>query len=239
VPHSYRLAVQSWHRAVTTPARTDAQGRPYLTLEILNTNERLELEPQSDKGQFSALELDKLAHALRDTRRGNEHPIDPALADLVYDLQRHFQANALRIISGYRTPSGSGHSNHGRGRAIDLIVPGVADEDVAKYARAKGFTGVGVYPNSGFVHVDVRPASYYWIDNSGPGQKNCEKSTLGPQARANDALALARGRRPPRPWNEPSSSVDTAWGERSQTRELVAEPHQDLSEEDDLDADHD
>ena len=238
VPQSYRAAVLSWHRSITTPARTDAHGRPFLTLEILNTNERLELAPQVDSGGFAASDLDKLAHAMRDTRRGNEHPIDPALADLVYDVQKHFKAHGLRVISGYRTPSGPGHSNHGRGRAMDLIVPGVVDEEVAKYVRAKGFTGVGIYPSSGFVHVDVRPVSYYWVDNSGPGQKNCEKSTLGTQARANDALALAHGRRPPRPWSEPSSEVDATWGDRRQ-RELLAEPHEDAAEEDDLDSDHD
>jgi hypothetical protein len=30
---------------------------------------------------------------------------------------------------------------------------------------------VGYYPNSTFVHVDVRAASAYWVDRSGPGEK--------------------------------------------------------------------
>ena len=37
------------------------------------------------------------------------------------------------------------------------MVPGVKDEEVAKYARQTGFVGVGIYPTSGFVHVDVGP----------------------------------------------------------------------------------
>lgn len=237
MPHGYRVAVESWHRPVSAPSRLDPRGRPFLTLEILNTNERIELQPQADTGRFSASDLDRLAHALRDTRRGNEHPIDPRLADLVYDIQVHFKANALRVISGYRTPAAKGHSNHGRGRAMDLIVPGTADEEVAKYARGKGFTGVGVYPNSGFLHVDVRPLSYYWIDNSGPGQKNCERSTLGKEAKANDVAALAHGRRPPPAWSHPSPQVDALW--REQRRQPEAESHEDLAEEDDLDSDHD
>jgi hypothetical protein len=31
-------------------------------------------------------------------------------------------------------------------------------------------TGVGYYPNSTFVHVDVRPDAAYWVDRSGPGE---------------------------------------------------------------------
>jgi uncharacterized protein YcbK (DUF882 family) len=239
VPHSYRAAVESWHRPVTAQPSIDARGRPYLTLEVLNTNERLEVEAQTETGRFAASELDRLSHALRDTRRGNEHPVDPALADLVYDLQLHFRANALRVISGYRTELGAGHSNHGRGRAVDLIVPGVDDEEVARYVRAKGFTGVGVYPSSGFVHVDVRPVSYYWIDRSGPGQKNCERSTLGKQARANDSAALAAGRHPPKPWVDPTSDIDALWKAPRSGREVEAEPHEEVVEEDDLDIDHD
>ena len=239
MPHAYKVAVDGWHKPVTTQARTDARGRPYLTLEILNTAERVELEPQADLGRFSATDLDRLAHALRDTRRGNEHPIDPSLADLVYDIQTHFSVHALRVISGYRTAQSGGHSNHGRGRAMDMIVPGVSDEDVAKYVRSRGFVGVGVYPSSGFVHVDVRAASYYWIDRSGPGQRNCERSTLGSEARANDALALGAGRRPPRLWAEPTSNVDGLWRERRPARDFEAEPHEEIVEEDDLDVDHD
>jgi uncharacterized protein YcbK (DUF882 family) len=238
VPQGYRVAVESWHRPAASSARTDAHQRPYLTLEVLNTNERIEIEPQADTGRFAASDLDRLAHAMRDTRRGNEHPIDPRLADLVYDLQVHFRANALRVISGYRTPSAGGHSNHGRGRAMDLIVPGVADADVAKYARAKGFTGVGVYPSSGFVHVDVRPSSYYWIDSSGPGQKNCERGTLGNEARTNDSSALAHGRKPPPAWSHPSPNVEALWREQQRKPPEQAESHEDLSEEDDLDSDH-
>jgi uncharacterized protein YcbK (DUF882 family) len=231
--------VESWHKPIAHPARTDAHGRPYLTLEILNTAERIEVEPQADTGRFSAADLDRLAHALRDTRRGNEHPIDPAIVDLIYDVQLHFGANALRVISGYRTAIGGGHSNHGRGRAIDLIVPGAADEDVAKYARSRGFVGVGVYPSSGFVHVDIRPASYYWVDRSGPGQKHCERGTLGNAARAHDAQALAAGRKPPRLWTDPTSNVDSVWRERRPLRDLEAEPREEVVEEEDLDTDHD
>jgi hypothetical protein len=72
----------------------------------------------------------------------------------------------------------------------------VADEEVARYARELGFVGVGVYPTSQFVHVDIRPRSYFWVDFSGPHMKNRERGILGDLAAQSDAAALARGRSP-------------------------------------------
>jgi hypothetical protein len=114
----------------------------------------------------------------------------------VYRVQTHFNAQEVRVISGYRTPAAiaSTHgSNHGRGRAIDIVVPGATDEDVAKLVRDMGFTGVGTYPVSGFVHVDVRDRSYFWVDTSGPGGKNRERGTLADVAARADRDATARG----------------------------------------------
>jgi hypothetical protein len=99
------------------------------------------------------------------------------------------------VISGYRAPKPGKASNHGKGRAIDLVVPGTPDEDVAKFAREIGFVGVGIYPTSGFVHVDVRDRSYFWIDSSGPGKRNRERGILGDLAKRSDAAASARGER--------------------------------------------
>jgi hypothetical protein len=56
-----------------------------------------------------------------------------------------------------------------------------------------GFVGVGVYPTSQFVHVDVRPRSYFWVDFSGPRMKNRERGILGDLATKSDAAAAARG----------------------------------------------
>jgi hypothetical protein len=76
---------------------------------------------------------------------------------------------------------------------MDLILPGIPDEEVARFAREIGFVGVGVYPTSQFVHVDVRPRSYFWVDYSGPHMKNRESGILGDLATKSDAAALARG----------------------------------------------
>jgi uncharacterized protein YcbK (DUF882 family) len=189
----YATAVEGWHAPVEAAIPVDDGGRPVLVLAALNTGERLELHAATDHGGFSARDLDRAALLLRDTRSGNLHPIEPRLLDLVYDLQNHFQSRQIRVISGYRTPRGRSSSNHGKGRAIDLVVPGSSDADVAEYARTLGFVGVGIYPTSGFVHVDVRERSYFWSDSSGPGRRNRERGILGDLAQSSDRAAMARG----------------------------------------------
>ncbi|HSO40893.1 MAG TPA: DUF882 domain-containing protein [Labilithrix sp.] len=166
-------ASRGWHSAPPgKSAPIDASGHPLLVLQGLNIPDRVELTPRGERGGFSAEDLDHAAHVMRD-HSGNEHPIDPRLLDAIYRLQVHFKAPEIRIISGYRTPArGGATSNHGKGRAMDLVVPGASDEDVAKLAREQGFSGVGIYPVSGFVHVDVRERSYFWVDTSGPGKRS-------------------------------------------------------------------
>jgi uncharacterized protein YcbK (DUF882 family) len=191
-------------------APLDASGRPLLVLQGLNIPDRVELTPRSDRGGFSAEDLDRAAHVMRD-HSGNEHPVDPRLVDMVYRIQAHFHAQEIRIISGYRTPHGGATSNHGKGRAMDLVVPGAADEEVAKLAREEGFAGVGIYPVSGFVHVDVRERSYFWVDSSGPGKRSRMRGILGDVAARSDAQAVARGERSVGPFHV-GTDVDAAIG---------------------------
>lgn len=202
-------ASRNWH--APTPGKSaplDANGRPMLVLQAINTADHVTLTATSDRGGFSAEDLDRAAHVLRD-HSGNEHPVDPKVLDLVYRVAVHFSAQEIRIISGYRTPRNGSHSNHGKGRAIDLVVPGTPDEEVAKFAREQGFCGVGVYPTSGFVHLDVRDRSFFWVDFSGPGKKNRTRGILADLALKSDQRALARGERAIAPFGI-SSDVDGA-----------------------------
>jgi uncharacterized protein YcbK (DUF882 family) len=177
----------------------DDAGRALLILSALSTRERVGLRAASDHGGFAATDLDRAALLLREPSSGNAYPVDPRLVDIVYDLETHFQSREIRIISGYRTPRGRGGSNHGKGRAMDLVVPGTSDADVAVYARTLGFVGVGIYPTSGFVHIDVRDRSYFWSDWSAPGRRGRERGILGELAASSDKSALRRGAVPPLP----------------------------------------
>jgi hypothetical protein len=189
-PPSYVGMVKKWHEPTSKPL-VDAAGRPKLVLSSINGLGRVELTPLTDIGGFSPLDLDRASFIMR-ASDGAEHPIHPRLLDVAYALQRHFGAGEVRFLSGFRTPKRLG-SNHGYGRAIDLVIPGATDEDVAVFARAKGFVGVGIYPTSGFVHLDVRDRSFFWVDRSGPGKPNKTVGILHGEAAASDVTARKTG----------------------------------------------
>jgi hypothetical protein len=55
--------------------------------------------------------------------------------------------------------------------AADIQVPEVSTIDLRDFAVQQGIEGVGFYPSSGFVHIDVRPRRFWWVDYSLPGHQ--------------------------------------------------------------------
>jgi len=101
------------------------------------------------------------------------HAIDARLITLVGIVSDHFAGRRLEVVSGFRPYSPkqhTPHSNHNIGHAMDFRVVGVPNEVVRDYCRTLRNVGVGYYPNSVFVHLDVRDAPAYWIDYSKPGE---------------------------------------------------------------------
>lgn len=115
-----------------------------------------------------------LAAFERMMRQGNAtHPIDPRLVALVSIVSSHFGGKTIDVVSGYRayTPTQyTPHSNHNLGRALDFRVRGVTNEALRDFCRTLRSAGCGYYPNSTFVHLDVRDTKAYWIDWSHPGE---------------------------------------------------------------------
>lgn len=156
--------------------------------------ERLALTPEADAGGFDEEDLALAAQALAYRHDGSTHEIHPRLVELTYAAARHFRAPYATVVSGYR--SGRPSSRHGQGRALDFVLPGVSDRRLAGWLRAQGFVGVGIYPISGFVHLDVRARSYFWSDSSGPDQPGRERQILRALGPRYDRAARARGVEP-------------------------------------------
>ena len=91
------------------------------------------------------------------------------LPQVLEQLRERF-GQPVRITSGYRTPGynrrvgGKAYSQHLYGCAADIVIPGVDPETVGRAARQlmPDFGGVGVYPEKGFTHVDVRERRADW-----------------------------------------------------------------------------
>jgi len=97
--------------------------------------------------------------------------LDPGVLSRIQAIASHYPGKAIRIASAYRPMAA--RSYHQTGRALDLVVTGVSNEDLVAFCRTLPDTGCGYYPNSTFIHLDVRSPGtghVYWIDASKPGE---------------------------------------------------------------------
>ena len=171
--------------------------RPPLVLVLVATNTRVELTPERDDGGFDADDLLRAEEVLAARRSGARHAIDAGVLERVYRAQRRFRVPFVWVVSGFREDRAT--SRHTMGRAMDVALPGVRDTVLADHFRAEGFSGVGTYTVGGFVHVDVRNRSYFWLDGTSPGRRSRARRVLLSRAWGADARARARGVEPPLP----------------------------------------
>jgi uncharacterized protein YcbK (DUF882 family) len=161
--------------AEARPAKSKKRPPPVVLL-ALNTKETFTLRPD-EQGGFSKRALRGWNRFLRCHHTGRSHTMSTRLAKLLYETGRHF-AGRIQIVAGYRAPrvareKGNSKSPHKRGLAADFRVEGVSTTALRDFVRARfAKVGVGYYPNSDFVHLDVRQKmSAFWIDYSGPGER--------------------------------------------------------------------
>jgi uncharacterized protein YcbK (DUF882 family) len=123
----------------------------------------------SPRGKVLSRAADSIERMLASWRTGTEHRIDPHLIQLMVKVSDTFGGRPIRVVSGYREKSFAVESKHKVGRAFDFSIPGVPNAVVRDYLRTLPKVGVGYYPNSTHVHLDVREESAYWVDDSAPG----------------------------------------------------------------------
>jgi hypothetical protein len=106
--------------------------------------------------------------------RPRERFADPPqrLLEVVARISDHFGGRVVNVVSGIRHAGGYTResSQHTRGHAMDIRIDGVPNTELRDYARTFDGLGVGYYPRSTFVHIDVRDRSAYWVDWSRPGE---------------------------------------------------------------------
>ena len=118
-------------------------------------------------GEYVPGALAEINRLLRDHRTNEVSPVAPQLLSLLERLTSLTGPNdILHVISGYRSPQTnqtladrsdgvSRHSLHMEGKAIDIRIPGRDLERLRNAALSLRGGGVGFYPLSQFVHVDV------------------------------------------------------------------------------------
>jgi uncharacterized protein YcbK (DUF882 family) len=139
-----------------------------VALDNLHTGESMEAVYWAD-GDYIPDVLDAVNIHLRDFRTGDVHPIDPRLLDLLDAVSSRFETKSrFQVISGYRSAATNAmlrerseevakKSFHMSGMAIDVRLPDIELSRLHNAALSLDLGGVGYYPESNFVHMDVGP----------------------------------------------------------------------------------
>jgi uncharacterized protein YcbK (DUF882 family) len=169
-PALSRAAAQSAAAVPAAPAA--APGERILRLHNTHTGETLRSVFWAE-GQFIPDALQDINKLLRDHRNNKVSAIDPELLMLVDRISAQFDHHpTIDVISGYRspetnemlhenTPGVAKHSLHMEGKAIDIRIPGQDLAKLHKVVMAAHGGGVGYYPESDFVHMDVGRVRYW------------------------------------------------------------------------------
>jgi uncharacterized protein YcbK (DUF882 family) len=204
--------------AATKPAPSKAAGKPaakattkskairYPTVVLYHVNRRetVRLRLYDDRGRPVRMQS-QMNQFLRCHYTGRRYPMNSRLIRLIWETGKAFPGRRIEVVSGYRHPkfAKNPRSPHMRGLATDMRVVGIKNTELRDFFRSKfQKVGVGYYPNSSFVHLDVRKgASAFWIDYSGPGE------TAQYSANAAEDLRSGRADR----WRR--TTIDPSWAD--------------------------
>lgn len=165
-PSAAKRGSPAHKRAHPSPLRRAARAAvgqraaPVINLLNLHTGELL---PVVGQGTPSAPLVNRFFRC-RWTHRRTQ--MEPRLIRWVLEAARHLGAQEVHVVSGFRHEKFNEmlrkkgrqvarSSNHRLGRAVDFRLVGVDVSRLFGYLKQRRLGGVGRYPNSNFVHLDV------------------------------------------------------------------------------------
>jgi uncharacterized protein YcbK (DUF882 family) len=155
-------------RGVSSQESSLGKGQNHLLmLYNTHTGERIDIVYRRGD-EYIPGALAELDYFLRDHRTGDVRHFDPRLYDVLSDLTASVgrPGGEIDIVCGYRTSATNeslrAHSTgvaknslHTHAEAIDLRMPGIDTLKLRKAALGLHRGGVGYYPRSDFIHVDI------------------------------------------------------------------------------------
>jgi uncharacterized protein YcbK (DUF882 family) len=178
-----------------TAAESQGDQKPYkLRMTNLHTGESLDIVYRVGNTYIPEA-LTKLNYFLRDHNTQDVSNYDPKEFDVLHAMMSRLGRlnGVIDVVCGYRTPETNAalrqnsastgvaeHSQHMEGHAIDLRVPGASTAQVRNAALSLHAGGVGYYPVSQFVHVDVGPVRE-WAFGAAPRKpgRPAHRSSVG------------------------------------------------------------
>ena len=143
-----------------------------VTLERPASQETLRVRLFDRAGKVDPKARARLARFLRDRESDRQKRPHLRLMRVLAYLADHFNGRTIIVVSAFRweNDGATGTSRHAAGEAVDVRVEGVPNEALRDYCLTLRRVGVGYYPRSSFVHVDIRDREVYWVDWSRPGE---------------------------------------------------------------------
>jgi len=178
------LGMSGLAQATESPAAGAASSggeRYILRLHHLHTGEDIDIVYRIGN-EYLPDAIAKLNYFLRDHRTNDVSHYDPKEFDLLHQvLAKLGKPNSvIDVVCGYRTPWSNNYlrtraavtgvaknSQHMLAKAIDIRVPGVSTSRLRDVALSLHEGGVGYYPISQFVHVDVGPVRQWTFAGGG------------------------------------------------------------------------
>ncbi|MBE7448255.1 MAG: YcbK family protein [Kofleriaceae bacterium] len=169
------------HGVARAKLRTEPLPRPSgaIWLQTPNFREEVQVNIYREDGSFDDEALAALDELFRCKRTGETRAVDPRLYEQLSRISDHFGGKQIELVSGFRFAERDS-SRHFHASAMDIRIKGVSIREMYDFAESLdgGGMGIGIYPRSGFIHVDYRAPgdpSYRWTDYSGPGSGSGKK----------------------------------------------------------------
>jgi len=157
-------ATKSLHHGA--PPEAGTKPAPLLNVYNEHLHEWLPVDPHDPPTQGT------LDHVLRDHFTNQATKVDARLLDILVAAAAKFRGDTVFVVSGFRHPKYNlmlrkkGHqvardSQHTHGNAVDFYLPRVPTMVLHAWAKQQKLGGVGLYLDSGFVHMDFGKIRYW------------------------------------------------------------------------------
>lgn len=169
--HDHRQSKKDRSRAMKSakhPAPPRAGTRPAKLINIYNswTHEWLAVDPAT------AVRAETVNRFLRDHFTNEPTAMEPKLIGFIAAAATKFRSDTAIVVSAFRHPKYNlilrkkgrqvaRDSAHSHGNAVDFYIPRTATMTLHAWAKEQAAGGVGLYLESGFVHMDTGKVRYW------------------------------------------------------------------------------
>jgi len=157
--------------------RTRTVAYPPINLYQIHLREHASIRVYDENGFLRPQALREFNRVNRCVKTGVVLELDYRLLVELYSAWIAFGMPSVTLYSGCRqAPHASPTSRHNFGLALDYAFDGVSRKELvswllARRDRASHGVGLGYYPNSFHIHMDVRDRHAFWVDLNEGGAK--------------------------------------------------------------------